>query len=116
MTTEQQTTTTQPRTDEAREEVSTSVAVDDRVRDEARRILNETQDAIHEVEAGVDQINELMVELLFLGGLSVEAQTLANDLGAEANALFAGLELQAEALRKEVAAAAGDDDEDDDAV
>jgi hypothetical protein len=88
----------------------------DRVRDEARRILNEARDAISEVEAGVDQVNELMVELLFLGGLSEEAQTLADNLGAEANALFAGLELQAEALRKEVVATIGDDDEDDEAA
>jgi hypothetical protein len=96
--------------------MSVDTADKDRARDEARRILNETRDAISEVEAGVDQINELMVELLCSGSLSEQGKKLADDLGAEANALFAGLELQAEALRNEVAAATGDDDEDDEAA
>jgi hypothetical protein len=79
-------------------------------RDEAKRILNETQDAVHEIESGVDRINELMVELLLSGGLSQDAQALANNLGGDANALFADLELGVDALRKEITANDNDDD------
>jgi hypothetical protein len=81
-------------------------------RDEAERILSEAKDALAEIEIKVDEINGLMVELLFSGGLSEEAQVLANDLGAEANELFNDLSGRVEALRKEIAD--NDDDNDDD--
>lgn len=77
------------------------------VRDEATRILNNARDAITEIEIKVDEINGLMVELLWSGGLSEDAQALVNDIGAEANTLFEELGRRFEMLRKEIA----DDDE-----
>jgi hypothetical protein len=52
------------------------MTIDDQVsvRDEAKRILNEARDAITEIEIKVDEINGLMVELLWSGGLSEDAQ------------------------------------------
>ena len=81
------------------------MTIDDQVtvRDEANRILGETQDAIREIEDGVDHINQLMVELLWLGGLSEDAQAFVNDIGAEANELFNTLDKRVAALRKEIA-------------
>jgi uncharacterized protein YjgD (DUF1641 family) len=83
-------------------------------RDETKRILNETQDAFREIEDGVDQINQLMVELLLSGALSALAQGIADDIGSAANALFKGLDQRVEELRKEIAAVDGDDEDEAD--
>jgi hypothetical protein len=85
------------------------------VHDDVKRILDETEDTLKEIEIQGDRINDLMVELLFSGSLSEQGKKLADDLGTEANTLFAGLELQVEALRKELAAS-DDDGEDDEAA
>jgi hypothetical protein len=79
------------------------MTLDDQVtaRDETKRILNESQDALSEIEGGVDQINQLMVEFLLSGGLSEDAQKLADDVGAEANTLFEELGRRLEMLRKD---------------
>jgi hypothetical protein len=89
------------------------MTIDDQVtaRDEAKRILNEAQSAIGHIEIAVDDLNSLMVELLWSHNLSEEAQDLANDLGGEANKLWGDLNKHFERLRREIAAADDDDDE-----
>jgi hypothetical protein len=89
------------------------MTIDDQVtaRDEAKRILNEAQSAIGHIEIAVDDLNSLMVELLWSHNLSEEAQDLANDLGGEANKLWGDLNKHFERLRREIAA--DDDDEDE---
>ena len=90
-------------------------AVDDQVtvRDEVKRILNKTQDVMCELEDCVDRINGLAVELLLSGGLSEDAQALADNVGAEANELFNTLDKQVAALRKAIAAADDGDEADE---
>jgi methyl-accepting chemotaxis protein len=92
------------------------MTIDDQVtvRDEVKRILNETQDAFREIEDGVDQINQLMVELLLSGALRELAQGIADDIGSSANALLKGLDQRVEEVRKEITATTGAEDNYDD--
>ena len=91
------------------------MTVDDQVtvRDEVKRILNETQDVMCEPEDCVDRINGLAVELLLSGGLSEDAQALADNVGAEANELFNTLDDRVAALRKAIAATDDGDEADE---
>jgi hypothetical protein len=89
------------------------------VRDAAKDILDRARDAIHGIEAGVDELNGLMVELIWAWDLQRgggEVETLADHLGAAANELFNTLDGHLEKLRREITATTdnGDDDNDED--
>jgi hypothetical protein len=93
------------------------MSIDDQVaaRDETKRILGEAREAIDAIEVGVDDLNSLMIELLWPpSNLSEEAQASANDLGGEANRLFGALQKHFEALRREIAADDGAEADEDD--
>jgi hypothetical protein len=85
-----QVTSTEPQSDAAREELED--------------ILHRARNAAQEIEVGVDELNSCMVELLWSDGLSEDAQVLINDIGAEANELFANLDKHLDGLRREIIA------------
>jgi hypothetical protein len=85
-------------------------APDETIRDHVRS----ARAAIDTIESGVDDLNSVMVELLWAGNLSEEIQDLVNDLGGEANRLFGDLNKHFERLCRELAVADDDDDDEGD--
>jgi hypothetical protein len=67
---------------------STEPPTDAAPREDLEDILDQARDAVQEIEAGVDEVNGVMIELIMLAAdlpNSDDVRALADKLGAEAN-------------------------------
>jgi guanylate kinase len=76
-------------------------------------VLDRARNAVQEIEVGVDEVNDLMMEFILAADLPDEVRALADNLGAKANELFEALDTRLTELRREVAGADDDADEED---
>jgi hypothetical protein len=86
------------------------VRTDDSVHDDAKLILEQARDAIGEIECQAGEIADAMIELCGLENFPDDAESLADDIGAEAWELAHALGDQLNRLRKEIAAWTDNDD------
>jgi hypothetical protein len=82
------------------------------VRDEVKRIFDQTQDVIHEIELGVEKIEDLMLDInnhCLEGNLPGSAEAFADQLSRQATALVRRLGVCFEELRNNIAVVVADD-------